>query len=249
MKIITIGGYLKQTTQKSPFSTPIEIDQKILKISGKKQPKVLFIPTASSDSETYIQAFLKNYEDTLKCHVQVLKLIKEKPTKQEINQKISQADIIYVGGGNTLKMLKKWRKLSIDKLLRQAAKTKVLCGCSAGAICWFEYGVSDSLQFYNKKSHKYVKVKALGLIPGIHCPHFGSKIADRGYRSKGAKKIMKNSSGTCIAITDACAIYFTDKNYEVLSGSPKAKAYITFWSGSKYYIQELPKNGLLKDLQ
>jgi dipeptidase E len=130
----------------------LAIDKKIVALSNKKHPRLLFIPTASSDSENYVQAIEKVYGKKLGCKVETLLLIKEKPTKQQIEEKIQQAHIIYVGGGNTLKMMKIWRKLGIDQMLRAAYKKgTILTGISAGAICWFEYGHSDSMSFYHPK--------------------------------------------------------------------------------------------------
>jgi dipeptidase E len=100
-------------------------------------------------------------------------LIKEQPSKEQTRRKILSADIIYVGGGNTLQMMRVWRRLGIDKLLKKAYENgTVLCGISAGSICWFDSGHSDSMSFYSPKNWKYTNVRGLGLIRGIHCPHY-----------------------------------------------------------------------------
>lgn len=127
-KIVAIGG-----GEVSAKST-LEIDKEIIAFSGKKNPKILFIPTASSDSESYYLT-IKEYFNNLGCSTEVLYLIKDKEnlTKKEIEIKIFSSDIIYVGGGNTLKMMTIWRKLGVDVLLKQALeKNIVLCGLSAG---------------------------------------------------------------------------------------------------------------------
>src|SRR5690606_11574976 len=167
--------------EKAFFDTPLKIDQSIIALLGKKKPKVLFISTASSDSETYLRMFRNVYEEKLNCEVDVLKIAHGKPMKKEMEKKISWANILYVGGGNTLKMMKRWRFLEIDQLLKKAARRDVvLCGVSAGSICWFEYGISDSLQFYRPRSNEYIRVKGLGLLPFINNPHFGSADFDKG---------------------------------------------------------------------
>ena len=101
MKIVAIGGgeigrpgYPVETTK---------IDKEIIKLSGKKKPRVLFIPTASSDSEGYVEVLNKHFGKRLKCKTDVLYLIKEKLTKKQIKEKVFNTDIVYVGGGNTAK--------------------------------------------------------------------------------------------------------------------------------------------------
>ena len=145
-KIVAIGGgeigrsgYPVETT---------EIDQEIIRLSGKSKPRMLFIPTASSDSESYYNVVKNHFGTSLSCKVDVLYLLVNKPSRKEIEEKILSSDIIYVGGGNTLKMMKLWRKLGVDRLLKAAYdKGTVLCGLSAGAICWFEYDLTGTVVF------------------------------------------------------------------------------------------------------
>ena len=95
------------------------------------------------------------------------------------------ADIIYVGGGNILKMMTLWRKLKVDELLNEArAKGIILCGISAGSICWFNYGNSDSRKFKNPNAD-YIKVTGLGFINAIHCPHYDTE--SKRNRQEGAR--------------------------------------------------------------
>ncbi|MFT7184366.1 MAG: dipeptidase E [Oceanicoccus sp.] len=205
--IVTIGGYESESQKDQTINTPIEIDKKILSLTGKKKPKVLFVPTASKDSTGYINSITKIYEGQLSASMKSLLLHGEKLTTKEIQELIDWADVIYVGGGNTLMMMKKWRRLGVDKMLKRAHKEgTVLCGVSAGSICWFDYGVSDSLHFYDDKTMKYIKVAGLGILPGVHCPHFGSKLYDKGFRTAGMKEIMKRSKGKCTAIPDGGAL-------------------------------------------
>ena len=158
-KIIALGGgeigrpgYPIETTQ---------IDKEIIKLTGKKNPKLLFIPTASSDSESYYEVVKKHFGKRLGCKTNVLYLIKEKLSQKEIKEKILNSDIIYVGGGDTLKMMRVWKKNGVDKILKQAyEKGVVLSGLSAGSICWFKYGISDSKRFTNPNAG-LIKVSGL----------------------------------------------------------------------------------------
>lgn len=230
--IVAIGGYYKEIDREGVFDTPLSIDQEILRLSGKKKPKVLFVPTASSDSPKYLEVIREVYAGKLGTHFDALLLYAEALSKKKIQEKIEWADVIYVGGGNTLKMMKKWRRLGVDKLLKQAYKQgTVLCGVSAGSICWFEYGVSDSLHFYNEKETKYIKVRGLGLLPGVHCPHFKSKTYDNQHRTKGMKEVMKRSKGKCLAIPDACAVVFQEG---AMKGIGLGHASWTWWEKGEW---------------
>lgn len=205
--------------------------------SNKKNPKFLFIPTASSDAEGYFLG-IKEYFSNLGCLVDVLYLIKEKPTKKEIEDKILGSDIIYVGGGNTLKMMTLWRKLGIDILLQKALQRDiVLCWISAGSICWFKYGNSDSRKF-TSDSDQLIKVTGLWFIKALHCPHYDSE----PHRQKDLEKMMKNNSLVAIAIEDNCAIQIENKNYRIITSTPNAKAYKIYWKNKEYFKKEIEKN-------
>lgn len=115
------------------------LDKRVVGHTGKKCPKALFIPTASSDSKEYAEAFHEVYGGKLGCETEALYLLSDPPSKKELRKKILDADLIYVGGGNTLKMMKRWRHLGVDQLLKVAyRKGTVLAGISAGGICWFD---------------------------------------------------------------------------------------------------------------
>ena len=169
-KIIAIGG-----GEIGRPGHPIEttsIDKEIIKLTGKKNPKLLFIPTASSDSELYSEAVKNHFGNRLGCKIDVLYLIKEKLSKKEIKEKIFKSDIVYVGGGNTLKMLNLWKKKGVDIILKSALKKGiVLSGLSAGGICWFGKGSSDSRRFYDSKG-KIIKIGGLNFVPALFCPHY-----------------------------------------------------------------------------
>jgi len=208
--IVAIGGYKTDWSEEGCFDTPFKIDQRVVKLTGKKHPKVLFIPTASSDGPSYTKSFIKVYGEKLGCPVEVLRLIVEKPSHAEITAKIAWADLIYVGGGNTLMMMNKWRRLGVDQLLRKAHKRgAVLAGVSAGAICWYEWGVSDSRQFKNPKSHEYIRVRGLGFLKGLCCPHYDAVPSKTNWRLKGLKKILKTWKGEWVGIETGEAVFIS----------------------------------------
>ena len=236
-KIVAIGG--------GDFKTykTLSIDKEIVKLSGKTNPKLLFIPTASSDSLAYINAITSHFEN-LNCSVDTLALISQKISSHEIKDKILGSDIIYVGGGNTLKMMTLWRKLGVDKALDQARKKgTVLCGLSAGSICWFNYGNSDSRKFKNPNAD-YIKVTALGFIDALHCPHYDTE----SERKMSLKKMMKKHSGVAIAIEDCAALQVVGDEYRILTSNDTAKAYKIYWHNGNFYEEEIKKIDQLQPL-
>jgi dipeptidase E len=195
---------------------------------------------ASSDSERYWQRIPKYFGKFLNCRTDVLFLIKEKLSKAQITAKIRSADINYVGGGNTLLMMRVWRRLGVDKLLKSAYESgTVLSGISAGSICWFDSGHSDSMSFYNPRKWKYINVRGLGLIKGIHCPHYNSMT--RGIpRRKDFRDLIRRTGGTGIAIENNCAIVFLDGHFhKVIRSKSYARAYKVYKSAGEVISEQI----------
>ena len=107
-KIVAIGGGDLRTLE------TLAIDKEVVLLSGKVRPRALFIPTASSDSHEYWEAFDSAYGNNLGCKTDVLYLLGARPDKEELEEKVLESDIIYVGGGNTLKMMRRWRLLQVE---------------------------------------------------------------------------------------------------------------------------------------
>ncbi len=232
--IVAIGGGVIRTKGTEA------IDREIIRLTSKQSPKLLFIPTASSDSEKYWDVVQEYFGQFLKCKTDVLYLIKEHPSQQRIRQKILSADMIYVGGGNTLLMMRLWRRLGVDKLLKLAYKNgTVLSGISAGSICWFDSGHSDSMSFYNPQKWKYINVKGLGLIPAVHCPHYNSRTLGVA-RRRHFREMIQNIGGLGIALENNCAIAFIDGSYRVIRSNNNAKAYTVRRSSGKVIAEQIP---------
>jgi len=223
-KIIAIGGgeigrpgYPIETTK---------IDREIIRLSGKEHPRLLLVPTASGDAELYIETVKKHFGKRLGCKIDSLCLIRERLTANEISRKILNSDIIYVGGGNTMRMMKLWRKFKVDKILKKAyEKGIVLSGVSAGSICWFKEGESDSRKFGNQKG-KHIKVRGLGFINAFNCSHY-----DVGKERKSTlKDMMKKNYGVAIALENCCALEIVGNEYRIISSRRGKKGYKIFWS-------------------
>ncbi|MDY7232130.1 peptidase E [Hyalangium rubrum] len=143
------------------------LDNHLLELLGSTRRRVCFIPTASGDSADFIVRFYQAYPAS-RCQPSHLPLFVR--GKEELRARLLEQDAVFVGPGNTLNMLALWRLHGLDAVLREAWEQGVmLCGMSAGAMCWFEGGLTDSLgslaPFRN----------GLGLLPGTLCPHYDSE--------------------------------------------------------------------------
>lgn len=245
-KIIAIGG--GEIGRPGVKNETVAIDREIIKQSGKNNPKLLFIPTASGDAAGYIESVQNYFGKKLGCKIDTLELIAKKYSKKEIEEKILKTDIVYVGGGNTLKMMKLWRKLGVDVLLKKAAnKGVVMSGLSAGSICWFRYGNSDSARFGKNKTASMIRVKGLDIIPALHCPHYD---VEKG-RDSSLKVMMKKNNGVSIAIDNCAAIEIVGNEYRILKSKKTANAYRVYWKKGEYnkeIVQADKKFNSLKDL-
>lgn len=211
-RIVAIGG-----GELSKFET-FEIDKKIVELTGKERPHALFVPTASGEPPAYCQTFEAVYGERLGCATDMLFLTTENPSKAEIEDKIFSSDLVYVGGGDTRMMMKVWESTGVDKLLLEAYKKHiVLSGLSAGAICWFKEGFSDSEKFSNQNVWNYIGVKGLGLINAIFCPHL-----NENDRRPKFMEFMKTASYSGLGLENNCAIEEIDGKFNILSAGGNA---------------------------
>jgi dipeptidase E len=244
-KIVAIGGGGKERTVFS-LKTP-GIDEEIIRLSEKKSPKLLFIPTASNDSQVYSEDAQNYFGGKLGCKTDVLYLINKKITLRELRAKIFGADIIYVGGGSSLRMMNVWRRTGADKILKQAyGKGIVLAGVSAGAICWFESGHSDSMKYYNPKNWKYINVRGIGLVKGFCCPHYNGESLGVS-REIHFNKIVGKTGKIGIALDNYCAVEIADGMFfKIISSRPGAGAYRVYKYCGQVISEKIEtKNGLM----
>ena len=204
-----------------------KIEQYILNQSPKKNPNLLFIPTASAEDKSYIVNFYSCFSK-LDCVPSHLTLFQRTP---RLNNLISKADVIYVGGGNTKSMLAVWREWKLDKLLFKAYKRgTILCGVSAGAICWFEQGITDSW------ASNLNTLDCLGFIPGMACPHYQEE-ADR--KPDVHKFLLHGKAISGHAIDGGAAAHFIRGNY--FKG-------LQFYPDS-YVYKVSEKSGIVEEIQ
>lgn len=202
------GGFLMESESNL-------LDTYILNASGKSMPKICFIPTASGDSQVRVDQFYDHFRSDV-CVPSHLSLFRGHTS--DIESFLFDQDILYVGGGNTLNMILLWKAWGVDKIIKSAYQEGVLlCGVSAGSICWFDEGLSDSVP------QKLTKVEGLGLIPGSNCPHFDGEAERRPVY----KQLIKNGEMRYgIAVDDYCALhYINEKLHKVISEVEGANAY------------------------
>lgn len=234
-RIIAIGGGRIRVTGRQKPQT-LAIDAAIVQATGKRRPKTLFIPTASLDDADYCEAFRRLYGTRLGCRVDTLLLYGARPSKKILREKILAADLIYVGGGNTLRMMKLWRDLGVDRYLDQARRHgAVQVGLSAGAICWFRYGNSDSRNYSNPGDKTLVRVRGLDYIKALCCPHYDAE----PHRQPALKQMMRNTAGVAIALDNCAAVDIASDRYRILTSRPGAKAWRIYWSAGRYYKERL----------
>lgn len=186
-----------------------------LELSGVRKPRVCFLPTASGDERDNIIRFYETF-CRLDCRPTHLTLFRR--TVADLGALLAAQEVIWVGGGNTRNMLALWREWAIDQHLREAAaRGAVLAGSSAGAICWFESGLTDSIP------GRITAMPALGLLPGSFCPHYDSEPLRRPryYELLAAGAIEPG-----LACDDGAAVHFIDgRLHEVLAWKPAARMY------------------------
>ena len=135
----------------------------VLGLTGKERPRVLYVPTAVGDEDAAVAEFFERYSGL--SEPTVLRVFPWPP--QELRELVLSQDAICVSGGNTANMLAIWRVHGIDELLREAWEQGILLfGGSAGMICWFEAGVTDSF------GPQLEGMDCLGFLGGSACPHY-----------------------------------------------------------------------------
>lgn len=234
-RIIAIGG----GSVRGEFPSTMQIDSEAVSLAKetlmcmRRTANVLFIPTASSDDESYCSAVYVLYRRYLRCRYDDLLLLEENNSLVEIQEKLNWADIIYVGGGNTRDMMAEWKHQGLVPLLQNAMEQgKVLIGLSAGSICWFEAGLSDSNKFDGDPNWRPMWVKGLGYIPLFHSPHHDSE----RWRPAELNRLQREGELTknVLSIEDDCAIQIEGDKYRIIySGLFEKYAYLYTTSGEK----------------
>jgi dipeptidase E len=232
-KIVTIGGVTP------PLSLDL-IDEEIIRLTQKKNPKVLYLPTAGGDDLGYCDFFKSIYEGKFGCKVDVLFLIRETPTDDEIREKVFSSDIIYIEGGSISRLMATFKKFNLDKILKEAyEKEIVFAGKSAGAFCMAKYYFEndDVRDFKIDGFNDYIKVECLNFLDFIICPHYNLD----GY-SETMEAMIKEKDVIGIGIDNNCALEIIDGYYRVIATHDSANAYKVYKEGTSIKKEIITKD-------
>lgn len=192
------------------------LDDYALELTGVSRPRICAVCTASGDSEGYVRGFYEQFEG--RCEVSHLSLFL--PPFEDPAELLAGQDLIYVSGGSTANMLAVWRVHGIERLLTEALdRGTILYGSSAGGICWFESGLTDSLSFDGTLRPL---TNGLGLLAGSHAPHFDRPDRRDLYVAMVADGRLHDGLG----IDDFAAVHYVDGDiHDVIATRPDAAAY------------------------
>lgn len=194
------------------------LDEYVLALTGALRPRVCFLPTASGDADHYIVRFYRRFAAS--CDASHVSLFRRDQgvdgVEDDLETHLLGQDLIYVGGGNMVSMLGAWRAHGIDAILRTAWRTGiVLCGPSAGSLCWFREALSA---FHGAPRC----VRGLGLLPYSNCVHYDAEPARRAEYCR----FVADGMLAGYAAEDGVALHFNDTRLtRVVASRPGACAY------------------------
>jgi peptidase E len=185
--------------------------RKFCELTGKERPRVCYLPTASGDSAEMVAWWhALSAELQFEAHVQRL-FISTFDQKYDFADLLLAMDAIYIGGGNTVNMLAIWREHGIDTILKTALEQGMLLGGgSAGGICWFQGGLTDS------RPKILTPMPALGWLKGSYAPHY---LSEPGRRNYFHKYILEGSLPDGYGCDDTAGLYFEDGEFVQAYGS------------------------------
>jgi dipeptidase E len=194
------------------------LDDYALSLTGKQRPRVCFLPTASGDADHYVVRFYRRFATS--CEASHISLFRRDQgtggVEDDLGSHLLSQDLIYVGGGNVLSMLGAWRAHGLDEVLRQAWHAGVvMCGPSAGSLCWF----AESVSAFHGASRR---VQGLGLLPCSNCVHYDAEPVRRTDYHRYVREGMRPG----FAAEDGVALHFEGTQLaRAVSSRPDGRAY------------------------
>lgn len=191
------------------------LDEFVLDLTGKARPKVCFLPTASGDADHYLVRFYRHFPAG-RCEPSHLSLFRRERAPAEPREHLLDQDLIYVGGGSVTSLIGAWRAHGIDEILRECwERGVVLCGLSAGSLCWYAEGVST---FHGPPQ----RVEGLGILPWSNTVHYSTE-PDRRQALFGW---LREGMAPAYAADDGAALHFVGTEVaQVVASRPVARAY------------------------
>lgn len=230
--IVAIGG---GGFGREPYDP--RLDDYLLSLVAAERPRIALLPQATAENKDYIVRFFQAYGH--RAEASWISLFDR--TVLDLRSALLAQDLIFVGGGNTANMLAIWRVHGVDAILREAWEAGiVLCGVSAGAICWFESSVTDSFGKQLEPLHD-----GLGFLPGSFCPHYDGELRRRPvYRNLVAEGRLPDG----FAADDGVAVTFRDTIFSsAVSISSQASAWRVERSSGPDGLSETPVSASLLD--
>jgi peptidase E len=186
----------------------------VLSLTGKERPRICLVPTASAEAPEFIVRFYEELSGRADCsHVSFFPWPRE-----NLREHVLAQDAVFVSGGNTANMLAVWRVHGFDEVLREAwERGIVLAGSSAGMICWFEAGVTDSFgpQLDGMRD-------GLGFLPGSACPHYDGEERRRPVY----QELVANGFPPGVAADDSVGLHYVGTELrEAVSAREGSAAY------------------------
>ncbi len=192
------------------------LDDFIVSLAPRREPRILFLPTASGDPNGQIAAFRSTFGER-SCQARHLSLFRLEQDPHDLRALILGQDIIYVGGGSMRNLLAIWREHGLDAIMREAWESGVvLAGISAGAMCWFEHGITRS-------TGRPEPAPALGLLPGSLSVHYdGDPIRRPAYLDAVARGAIPDGYGA----DDGVGLLFEETQLvKIVASRPGTQAY------------------------
>jgi peptidase E len=194
------------------------LDDYVLSLTGVERPRVCFLPTASGDADHYIVRFYRAFPAT-RCepsHISLFRRDKGSGIDADVGAHLLEQDLVYVGGGSVLSLLGVWRAHGLDEILRACwQRGTVLCGLSAGSLCWFAEAITA---FHGSPQ----RVDGLGLLPWSNCVHYDGEPTRRDAYHDAVLAGMVPGYG----VEDGAALHFVGSELaRVVSSRPVARAY------------------------
>jgi len=239
MKLVLIGGGDYGNAPEKPYNLK-EIDEEIVRLSNKAHPRFLFIGFNIRANHSF--GFMKKRYMELGAQCEYLSYL-EFGNQKTVDGKFKRADIIYIGGGNTMSFMSKMKKFGLDEKVKEAAvQGKVIAGRSAGAIIISAFGSSDSRHY--KLEEKFTSARGLGILNLFLAPHFSET-----KRPEDMPRIMKNKKKmVAIGLDNQCALVIEDKEYQVVRSNKNSNAFKMFYQKNEFVCKKLEENGKFDDL-
>jgi dipeptidase E len=227
-QIVALGGGGFSMEAGNPL-----LDDYVLSLVERERPKVCFVPTASGDADHYVVRFYRTF--STRCETSHVSLFRrdrgDGAVAGDLEAHLLQQDVIYVGGGSVVSLLGAWRAHGLDRVLKLAWRRGiVLCGLSAGSLCWFQEAVTA---FHGAPT----VVRGLGLLPHSNCVHYDGEPE----RREEYRRFVGDGVTPGYAADDGAALHFIGRDLRrVVSSRPRARAFRVEPRGGDVVEEPLP---------